>query len=93
MRTKRVGVNPMLEKDQPQPILGIVVDRVEQASRFLSGALHVLQAQGEDTLDGVRASLDAASDNEHELKLSTRAERRAGDATSPQRSVTKPPAG
>jgi hypothetical protein len=53
----------------------------------------VLQAQGEGTLDGVRASLDAASDDEHELKLSTRAERRAGDATSPQRSVTKPPAG
>lgn len=44
MRTKRVGVNPMLEKDQPQRILGIVVDRVEQASQFLSGALHVLQA-------------------------------------------------
>jgi hypothetical protein len=32
VRTKRVGVNPMLEKDQPQRILGIVVDRVEQAS-------------------------------------------------------------
>ena len=43
VRTKRVGVNPMLEKDQPQRILGIVVDRLEQASRFLSGALHVLQ--------------------------------------------------
>jgi hypothetical protein len=43
VRTKRVGVNPMLEKDQPQRILGIMVDRVEQAPRFLSGALDVLQ--------------------------------------------------
>jgi hypothetical protein len=69
VRTKRVDVDPMFEKDQPQRILGIVVDRVEQASRFLSGALHVLQAQCEDTLDGVRASPDAASHDEHELKL------------------------
>jgi hypothetical protein len=90
VRTKRVGVNPMLEKDQPQRILGIVVDGVEQASRFLSGALHVLQAQCEDTLDGVSASSDAASDDEHEHKLPTRAERRAGDATSRQKSVSLP---
>ena len=70
VRTKRVGVGPMLEKHQPQRILGIVVDRVEKASRFLSGALHVLQAQREDTLEGVSARPDAASDQEHELTLS-----------------------
>jgi hypothetical protein len=45
----------------------------------------VLQAQCEDTLDGVSAGSDAASDDEHGHKLPTRAERRAGDATSRQR--------
>jgi hypothetical protein len=91
VRTKRVGVNPMLEKDQSQRILGIVVDRVEQASRFLSGALHVLEAECENTLDGVRPSPDAASDDEHELTLPTRAERWAGRQVGHESVSPRPP--
>ena len=60
MSPERVGVSPMLEKDKPKRILGVAVDRMQEASRFLPGAANVLQAEREDLVNAVRPGPDAA---------------------------------
>jgi hypothetical protein len=71
MSPQRVLVKPVLDEDQAQRILSIVVYRVQEAPGFLSRPSHVLEAQREDAVQGVRPSADAAGDDDHEPTLVT----------------------
>jgi hypothetical protein len=71
MSAQRVSVNPMLEEDQAQWILGITVDRVQEAAGFLPGPANMPQAEGEDLLDPVRQGADTAGHDEHPPKIAT----------------------
>jgi hypothetical protein len=65
MRSKGVGVSPVLKEDKPKWILGIAMHGVRQASGFLPRAVHVLEAQLENTVEGVSPSSDTSRDDEH----------------------------
>jgi hypothetical protein len=70
--SKGVGVGPVLQEDEAEWILGIAMDGVRQASGFLPRTVYVLEAQFENTFDGVSPGSDASRDDEHVRTLPTR---------------------
>ena len=72
VRAERVGVGPVFEKDEPQRLFHVTVNRVQEAPRLLPRPVHVRQAQLEQLVDAVGTGLDAAGDDEHARTLAHR---------------------
>jgi hypothetical protein len=62
---KRLGVFPLFDEYDPELILDIAVNTVQDAPRFQAGALNVRQAQLEDAINRLRSGFDAAGDDQH----------------------------
>jgi hypothetical protein len=62
---ERLGVFPLFDEHDPELILEVTVNTVQDAPRLQARALNVRQAQLQDAVDRVWPSFDAASHNQH----------------------------
>ena len=72
MGPEGVDVGPVLEEDEPEGIFRVVMDRVEQASRLSTGAMHVLETHCEDAFDVLGSGADATRDDHQRPRLRRR---------------------
>jgi hypothetical protein len=86
-----VFIDPMFEKHEPQWVLGIVVDGVQETPWLPSGAAHMREAEGHHLVDTFRPDLDAAGHYEHKAHHSDRHVRET-DARSDETSQAFPEA-
>ena len=64
--SQRVFIDPIFEKHEPQWVLNIVVDGVQETPWLPSGTAHMRKAERQHLVDTFRPSLDTAGHYEHE---------------------------
>ena len=62
---KRLRVFPSFDEHDPELILDVTVNTVQEAPRLEAGALNVRQAQLQDAIDRVWSGFDAAGHDQH----------------------------
>jgi len=62
---KRLGVFPLFDEHNPELILDVKVNTVQDAPRLQAGALNVRQAQIQDAIDRVWPGFDVAGHDQH----------------------------
>jgi hypothetical protein len=67
-----LGVFPLFDEHNPEIILDVTVNTVEDAPRFHAGAPNVRQAQLKDAIDRVWSGFDAAGHDQHVTIITTR---------------------